>query len=216
MRSASYSPKESKAEKFGNFVAKQIRENKTRFLTIIGFVIGLLFFSIFIYMRFQTIESSASDRLSAAYMFFASGDRNQALSYLNDTISLFPKTPSAYQARLVAGDYFIEESKYDEALPYLQTAYEKAKPENMRPLALVRIIYLYDLKKDYEKAILYSNEFINKYDGNYLIKDVYMNLARFYILSGLPEDAKRIYNDVLIKFPATNEAAKAEENLKNF
>jgi tetratricopeptide (TPR) repeat protein len=149
-------------------------------------------------------------------MFFASGDRDKALSYLNDTISLFPKTPAAYQARLVAGDYFTDAGKYDDALPYLLISYEKAKPENLRPLALFRIIYLYDHKKDYEKAIFYSNEFISKFGGNYLVKDVYMNLAQFYILSGSREDAKRVYNDVLVNFPATNEAAKAEEILKDF
>jgi len=214
MRGVSYSVKESKAEKLGNFIVKQIKENRTRFFTVIGFSVGILFFAIFVYTRWQSLDYSASDRLSAAYASLSTGNKAQAVQYLNDTISRFPNTPAAYQARLTAGDILTEDAKYDEALLLFKTAYEKGRPAALKPLALFRIIYLYGSKKDYDNAVLYSNEFIKKFGGNYLIKDVYMNLAKFYAIKNSPEDAKRVYNEILINFPATNEAAKADEILK--
>ena len=214
MRGVSYSVKESKAEKLGNFIVKQIKENRTRFFTVIGFTVGILFLAVFVYTRWQSLDYSASDRLSAAFALLGMGDRAQAVQYLNDTISRFPNTAAAYQARLTAGDILTEEAKYDEALPLFQRTYEKGNPPSFKPLALFRIIYLYGSKKDYDNAIFYSNEFIKKFSSNYLIKDVYMNLAQFYAFKNLPEESRRVYREILINFPATNEAAKADEILK--
>ena len=178
------------------------------------FSAGILFFAIFFYMRWQALEYSASDRLSAAYIFLTMGDRTRGVETLNDTVSNYPNAPASYQARLTLGDFLIEEGKYDEALPFLQKTYEKGKPETFKPLGLFRIIYLYGAKKDYDNAVFYSNEFIKNFPNNYLIKDVYINLAGFYALKNLPEEEKRIYREILSKFPATNEAAKADEALK--
>jgi tetratricopeptide (TPR) repeat protein len=142
------------------------------------------------------------------------GDKTRAIQALNDTIAAFPNASAAYQARLTVGDFLIEEAKYDEALPLFQRTYEKGKPAAFKPLALFRMIYLYGSKKDYDNAILYSNEFIKKFGDNYLIKDVYINLARFYEFKNSPEDAVRVYQEILLNFPATGEAAKADEALK--
>ncbi|MDR2192282.1 MAG: tetratricopeptide repeat protein [Endomicrobium sp.] len=214
MRGISHSVKESKAEKVGNFIVKQIKENKTRVLTTAAFTVGVLLFAIFVFMRWQALDYSASDKLSAAYMLISSGDRTQAVQYLNDTISRFPNTPAAYQARLTLGDILTETAQYDEALPLFQITYKKGKPAALKPLGLFRMIYLYASKKDYDNAILYSNEFVKNFSGNFLIKNVYMNLAQFYTIKNLPEDAKRVYTEILTNFPATNEAAKADEILK--
>ncbi|MDR3113685.1 MAG: tetratricopeptide repeat protein [Endomicrobium sp.] len=214
MRGVSYAVKESKAEKLVNFIAKQIKENKTRFVTVICFAAGILFFTIFFYIRWQSLDYSASDRVSAAYMFFSMGDKARGIESLNTAVLSFPNAPASYQARLALSDFLIEEKKYDEALPLLQRTYEKGKPAAFKPLGLFRMIYLYGSKKDYDNAVFYSTEFIKNFSGSYLIKDVYINLAQFYELKNSPQDAKRVYSEILSNFPATNEAAKADEALK--
>lgn len=217
MRGSSHSGKKSKMDKLANFLIKQIKENRTRFFTIIGFTIGFIVLGIFVYARLQTLNETASDRVAAAYMSIMYGNQQDAITHLNNAIVYSRKTPAAYQARIIKADMLIDEKEYDKALQLLQETEESGKPELIRPLALSRIIYMYDQQKNYEKAILYSNDFINKYSDNFLIKDIYASLARYYNLSGASEDAKRVYGEILVKFPATAEAenaAKALQGLK--
>ncbi|MDR2427309.1 MAG: tetratricopeptide repeat protein [Endomicrobium sp.] len=201
--------KMSKADRFVNFLAKQIKENRTRFFTVIGFTLGVIMLSGFVFIRLQTLKESSSDRLAAAYMYLRSGNQQQAAAHLNNAIIYSGNTPAAYQARLVKADMMIENKDYTNALLLLKETEEKGVPELIKPLALSRIIYLYDQQKDYSNAILYSNEFINKYSDSFLIKDVYIGLARYYLLTNSQEDAKNVYNEILIKFPATREAEYA-------
>lgn len=206
--------KKSKIRDFVDFIGKEFKENRTRFFTIIGFTVGFIIFGVFFFARIQTLEFNASDRLTTAYMYISAGETQQAVNFLNDTINLYPKTPSAYQARLVKADLLIEHKEYDLALPLLKETYEKAKPETFKPLALVRIIYLYDCQKDYDNAIMYANEFINKYSTHFYIKDIYMNLAHYYISKDSPEDAKRVYNEIITMFPETAQAEYAAKVLE--
>ncbi|MCL1972728.1 MAG: tetratricopeptide repeat protein [Endomicrobia bacterium] len=204
----------SKFERFTNFLTKQIRENRTRFFTVLGFTAGFIILAVFIFVRLQTLNESASDRLAAAYMFLMNANRQEAMSHLNYAIAYSGKTPASYQARLVKADMLMDEKNYGAALPLLKETAEKGKPDLIRPLAMVRIIYAYDQQNDYQSAILASNEFIEKYPDHFLIRNVYLNLARYYQLTDSPEDAKRIYGEVLVKFPATKEAEYAEKVLR--
>ena len=47
-----------------------------------------------------------------------------------------------------------------------------------------------------------------------LFRSIYSGLARFYLITEAVEDAKRVYNEILAKFPATAEAEKAEKALQ--
>ncbi|MDR1196496.1 MAG: hypothetical protein LBL00_08490 [Endomicrobium sp.] len=204
----------SKADKIVNFLIKQIRENRTRLFTIIGFTLGIILLTGFVFIRLQTLNETASDRLAAAYMSLARGDQQQAKGHLNNAIAYSRNAPASYQARMVKADMLIEEKDYANALTLLKETEEKGNPELMRPLALSRIIYLYDQQKDYANAILYSNEFISKYEENFLIKNIYLDLARYYIFTQSPEEAKRVYGEIMTRFPATAEAEYAEKFLQ--
>ncbi|MCL2390311.1 MAG: tetratricopeptide repeat protein [Endomicrobia bacterium] len=205
----------TKLEKFADYIVNQIKNNRTRFFTIIGFTLGFLILGIFIYSRMSSFAISASDKLSMAYMYFNYGDSQKGAQLLEETISTFPKTSAAYQARLFKADMLIDKQQYDEALSLLLEVSKNAKPEALRPFALSRIIYLYDAQKDYHNAILYSNEFINNYKTNFLIKNMYLNLAQYYLSVGSVDDASRVYTDILVTFPATDEAAIAEKALND-
>ena len=206
--------KMSKFERFTNFLTKQIRENRTRFFTVLGFTAGFTILAIFIFVRLQTLNESASDRLAAAYMSLMSTNRQEAIVHLNYAVAYSGNTPASYQARLVKADILMDEKNYGAALPLLKETEEKGNPDMIKPLAMYRIIYAYDQQNDYQNAILSSNEFIAKYSDNFLIRNVYLNLARYYQLTNSPEDAGRIYGEVLVKFPATKEAEYAEKVLR--
>lgn len=206
--------RKSKADKIADFFTKQIKENRTRFFTAAGFTIGFILLGGFILLRFQTVKETSSDRLAAAYMSLMEKNEQEAAAHLNSAIVYARNTPAAYQARLVKADMMADKKEYGQALELLKETEEKGKPELIKPLALARIIYIYDQQNDYDNAILYANEFINKYSDSFLIKDVYSGLARFYLITEAVEDAKRVYNEILAKFPATAEAEKAEKALQ--
>jgi TolA-binding protein len=132
---------------------------------------------------------------------------------LNEVIVKYPKTSCAYQAKLLKADIFTELQSYDEALNILKEIESKAKPEIIRPLAASRIIYVYDVKKDYFNAITASKGFISRYPNHFLVKDIYLNLAEYYLITGSKDEAIKIFNEVLINFPATQEAERAQRRL---
>lgn len=205
----------SALRKAGDFIVKEIRENKSRLLMTVVVTAAFVLLGIFIFQRIQTLGVTASERLSYAYYYLGGGDVTKAVSYLDDAINNFSNTPASFQARLVRADIYLEEDDYDNALPLLSETVSKGKPQEIRPLALARIVNLYDRKGDYQTAAMYSNEFIGKYKAHYLIKDIYLNLARYYATLESSDDAKRVLNDILVTFPGTGEASAAEKMLDN-
>jgi predicted negative regulator of RcsB-dependent stress response len=156
---------------------------------------------------------AASDALSDAYVSFAQGQQDQGLALLNDVIAKYPKTSAAYQASLFLGDYYISLGNFNDALTYLSKTSTDAKPSDLRPLALARIIYVWDLRNEFINAKDASENFIKTYPDHFLTKSIYISLARYYAILGSLDDVKRICNDILTKFPATEEATIADNTL---
>jgi predicted negative regulator of RcsB-dependent stress response len=193
---------------------KIVNKSTMKVLTIIIVVILIAIAAVFIYCsRVHKIDDLSAIGLAKAYSAFANGDQQAGIAMLDEVIAKYPKTPSAYQALLSRADIFTELQSYGEALNILKEIENNAKPEIIRPLALARIIYVYDSKKDYFNAVTASKEFIAKYQGHFLTRDIYLNLAEYYIATGAKDEAIKTFNGVLINFPATQEAEKAQKRL---
>ncbi|MDR1784758.1 MAG: tetratricopeptide repeat protein [Endomicrobium sp.] len=190
--------------------------SKVKIFIVVAFLnIGLIFAGAFIYFKFKGNNKMSSNKLSEAYTSFARGDIRNGFTIIDEVIARFPKTLAVYQARLIKADILIEMHRYEEALRILEEVLNNGKPKIIKPLASSRIIYLYDSKKDYSKAILASSRFIKKYPDHFLTKDIYLNLAEYYLISGSKNDAIRVFNEVAIKFSNTREAEKARNRLNN-
>ncbi|MDR1511853.1 MAG: tetratricopeptide repeat protein [Endomicrobium sp.] len=189
--------------------------NKVKIFMVVGLALVVGLISMKMFARFELNESNkmSSDKLSEACAFFALGDVKNGFVLIDEVISRFPRTAAACQARLFKADAFIEMCKYNEALKILQEILNSEELETMRSLADARIIYLYDSKKDYPKAIFASSEFIKKYPNHFLTRDIYLNLAEYCFFFGFKEDAIRIFNEVVIRFPNTREAKNAQSRL---
>jgi predicted negative regulator of RcsB-dependent stress response len=197
-------------EKFFNIVNK----STIKALTIIIVVVLIVIAVVSIYCsRSRKINNLSAVDLAKAYSAFANGDQQSGISILDAIIAKYPKTSAAYQALLSRADIFTELQSYDKALNTLKGIETIAKPEIIRPLAASRIIYVYDAKKDYFNAITSSKEFIAKYPNHFLVKDTYLNLAEYYLITGSKDEAIKTFNEVLINFPATREAEKAQKRL---
>ncbi|MDR2773086.1 MAG: tetratricopeptide repeat protein, partial [Elusimicrobiota bacterium] len=179
-------------------------QGKKAITLIIGAVVAILIvvlIVIFVNQRSTKLNDEASDRLSEAYGSFAASNDEQGLAFLNDIVTNYPKTSAAYQARLFLGDYYVGLGNFNEALAYLATTSTDATPEELRPLALARIIYLYDVRNEFINARNSAQEFVNLYPSHFLTKSVYISLARYYALTGSIDDVRRVCNEILSKFP---------------
>jgi predicted negative regulator of RcsB-dependent stress response len=194
------------------FAVKQIRKNKIKFFAVAVFVLATIFIGILI-LRIHTAEETSSAKLAVAYASFIYGDKKSGIALIDETIAKFPKTSAAYHASLIKADFLAEIHKYDEALKILTKTVNNGKSDAIKPLAHARIIYIYDSKKDYSNAALVSKEFIAKYPDRFLIKDIYLNLAEYYLLSGSKDEAVKVFNEVSVNFPATRAAESARNRL---
>ncbi|MDR1122849.1 MAG: hypothetical protein LBL02_02360 [Endomicrobium sp.] len=193
-----------------------ITKSAIKVLTITIFIALIAVVIIFIYCycsKIRKIDNLSSLGLAKAYSTFANGNQQLGIVMLDEVIAKYPKAPASYQAKLSRADIFIELQSYDEALNILKEIEIKAKSEAIKSLALARIIYIYDSKKDYFGAITASKEFIGKYFDHFLIRDIYLNLAEYHLVTGSKDEAVKTFNEVLISFPATQEAEKAQKRI---
>jgi tetratricopeptide (TPR) repeat protein len=205
----------SKIANATSFVGSQFKEHRVRTFTVLGSVVVLLLLFLLIVSRIQKYDIYASDKYSQGYGTIIVGNQAQGLAILEDLIKVYPKTPASFEARLLLSEYNLSLSNFSQALNYLFEVSNKGNPKAMRPLGLYRIIVIYDQTNDVDNAIRYAKEFTEKYKDHFLVKDVYMNLARFYLIKNLPQDAKKVYSDIVAKFPATDEATIAMRLLEN-
>lgn len=193
---------------------ERIKRHKTSFLSTFIFVAVIVFFIIFAYVRIQTINSLASDKLDMATKIIASGNIEQGLSIMDDLMNNYKRTPAAYRAMLMKSTYFINQKNYEQAEQLLKNFIENAVPEIVKPIGYPLLISIYDDTGNLEQAVTQSKEFLSKYENNYLAPSVSENLARLYELSGKTEEAKQMYKDIIDKYFGTVYANKASDKLK--
>ncbi|MDR1260054.1 MAG: tetratricopeptide repeat protein [Endomicrobium sp.] len=186
-----------------------------RFFVSVIFVFGLVFFGIFTFLKFSKsrINDMASTKIALALAYVFQGDYENGFDLINKTALSFPKTSAVYQGKLIQADVLVDQCKYEEALRILIEISNNGIPDIIKPLASLRIIYIYDSQKDHFNAINATKEFINKYPDHFLVGDIYLNLGEYYVITGFKDDAINVFNDVLIKFPGTYEARTAQNRL---
>jgi len=191
-----------------------IKRNRKPLFSIVVTVLVVALLVTFIYVRIQTINSSASDKLDMATKLIASQNVEQGLSIIDDVINTYKTSPSAYRAMIMKASYLINQKKYEEAEQVLKVYIANAKPEIVKPIGYPLLISVYDDNNNIEQAILTSKEFLSKYSDNYLAPSVMENMARLYELSDKKEEAKQIYKDIVDKFFGTVYASRASDKLK--
>ncbi|GHT39273.1 hypothetical protein AGMMS49593_09910 [Endomicrobiia bacterium] len=202
----------AKAKLFGFTIAQKSKISIVKIIGLVFLVVCVVGTSVSC-SGFQKKDDLASKKLSLAYTALAQGNQTLAIALLDETITKFSKTPSAYRARLVKADMLTDSGSYDDALSILNETLNVGKPDVIKPLAKAGIIYVYDSKKDYSSAIVASKEFIDKYPDHFLAKDICLNLAQYHLMLGSKDKAIRAFNKVLINFPKTREAKKAQNRI---
>jgi len=195
-------------------IINKIKKNKTTFFTVIAFVIGITLFTIFFCYRLQVMKDTASTKLAVAISYISSGNTDQGLNIIDEVINKYSNTPPAYRAMLMKSNYFISQSKYDEAEQLLKNIINNARPDTVKPLAYPSLILVYDNMNKIDKAIETSKEFLLKYETNYLVASVTENLARLYELSGNELEAQNTYKKLMDIYPNTDYSERAKSKVK--
>jgi tetratricopeptide (TPR) repeat protein len=221
------------AEKFFGIINKEVVKmqrnllkkeatifTKSNVKILVAVIVGVLFVvaGVFIhYSRIRRIDNLASDSLGKALSLYFEDSNRQAddtlFELLDEVITKYPKTPAGELAKLFKAHALIRLKAYDKALSVLEDLEKNSNVVAVKPLAGQEVIYVYDSKKDFPNAITASKKFIDKYPDDLRIKDVYLNLAEYYAASGLQDEAVKTFNEIVINFPATQEAEKAQKRL---
>lgn len=197
------------AEKFIDF----IKNNQTTIFTVLGFTIGIIILVVFIYTRIQIVNANSSDKLTMATQYIAQTQIEQGINMLDDIITNYPNTPSAYRAMLMKANYLYSQKEYEQAKELAQTVISKAKPDTVKPLAYPLLIAIFDNLQNTEAAIETSKTFIEKYNGNFLVPSVMENLARLYETVNNIEESKKVYEQIINSFPDTAYAQRAKSKI---
>jgi tetratricopeptide (TPR) repeat protein len=180
---------------------------------IIALLCFIFIFSVPIFAQTQD-EMAAADILSGACANLSVGNQEAGLVMLNELVDDYSKTPAAYQARLFLGDYYTSIQNYNDALTVLMYAKNNAKPIALRPLALARIINIWDIRGEWINAKDASEEFVKKYSDNFLAKSIYLSLARYYALLGDTRNTERVCEEIIMKYPDSEEATIADNTIR--
>ena len=203
--------KRNNYDKILNFIKK----NRNAVVTALCFVIGIILFVIFVNARLNILANDASDKLTIATNYIANNNIEQGFKIIDNIIDQYSNTTASYRARFMKATHLISEKQYEQAEVLLKYIIENGKPKTIKPLAYPSLILINEETGSIDRAIEYSNIFLNSYPDNYLVPSVMENLARFYKLTNKVEQANQLYQKIKDTFPNSEYFVRAEQNLSD-
>lgn len=164
-------------------------------------------------------EADAARALAGAYGVLRGeqagkpGTPEEAIKGFREVIKLHRGTLAAEESLIAAGNLQSEAGKVDEALAsyseYL-TAYPRGR---FRLMAALGKAFAQEAKGDLQGAAQTLSEALDRDRENPLAGEAYMSLARVYEGLKKPEDAMRVYGQVVERFNQTNWAQLALQRM---
>ena len=203
--------KKNELEDFVVLIAEWIKHNQSIFFSVAGIIIGFIIFGIFFFSQFYTLNNRASEKLAFGQSMLYQGQAEQGSKLIDEVINQYTKTPAALQAILIKADYLMSLKKNDEAEKLLLTAADKEKPKEIIPLILSSLGSVQENEGKYQQALGTYNSFLTRFPDNYIAPKIYESLGRVYELINSPVEAKAIYEKMVLLYPSTPWATKAQE-----
>jgi TolA-binding protein len=143
----------------------------------------------------------------------SSGDPEEAVKLFQEVVRQFPKTRSAEEALIALGNVQYGAGKIDQALTsfsqYL-TAFPRGR---LRTEAGLGKAYAQEAKGDFQGAAQTLSQILDQDKDDPLAGEAYMCLARFYEELKKPDDAMRVYGEVVEKYSQTRWAQSAVQRM---
>lgn len=112
----------------------------------------------------------------------------------------------------VKAELLYRKGKLEESIKILKKL--KQNHSNISTHTALLLLNIFESKKDYNAAIKEAKEFMAKFREHYKIPEVMMKMAYAYDNSGNKKEARRIYNEILIKYPKSPLAPLARIELE--
>lgn len=189
------------------------KNNRMLFFSIAGIVLGAGILSFFFFTTYNEIKIRASDKLSMAQGSLSQGQTAQAIGMIDEVITKYPNTASAFQARLSKAEYLNSQKKYDEAQALVMPVIEGGNPKTIIPLALSILGTSQENAQKYKEAAETYNKFLDKYPDHFLAPKTYESLGRVYELINSPAEAKAVYEKLALLYPASAWSKRAQERI---
>ncbi len=117
------------------------------------------------------------------------------------------------RASLLLADIHFQNQEFNEAEALYSTVINNSSPEqNNYQMAQIGLVYIYESKKNYEKAIELLKSVIDA-DTTFPLFEVYWNLSRCYELNNDDPNALLILREMQIKFKEHPQANKIERRI---
>ena len=137
----------------------------------------------------------------------------ESVKALQQVVKEYPNTPSAEEALLSIGNDQYATGKIDDALATFDQ-YLKAFPRGrFRVMAALGKAYAQEAKGDFQGAAQTLSQTLERSKDNPLDGEVYMSLGRVNEELKKPDDAMKVYGQVVEKYPQTRWAQDAMQRM---
>jgi len=141
------------------------------------------------------------------------GNAEEAKKLLEEVITRFPGTVAAQESLIRLGNMQYDGGKYDEAAA-TYTKYLSTYPRGpFRMLAGIGKAYAEEAKRDLPAAVKTLSDLVEAAKNDPMAGEAYSDLARLYEESKKPEDALRVYGEIVERFPQTRWAQHALQRM---
>lgn len=142
-------------------------------------------------------------QLGAAQTHAINNQRDAESQVLTDALQRYPRTQAFTYAQFMKGELLGTQGNHKEAAEVYSTLAERARPQQLRPLALLALATQLELAGELDRSIQVLNSFLQLYPDHFLTPRAYESLARVQELKGSAPAALPIYDRLTLLYPQT-------------
>jgi outer membrane protein assembly factor BamD (BamD/ComL family) len=131
------------------------------------------------------------------------GNSEEATKGFAEVVRQFPGTSAAEESLVRLGNMQYDGGKYDDAIASFGKYLATYGRGNFRILVGIGKAYAEDAKGDHQAAVKTLSELVATVKDDPMLGEAYSDLARFFEEAKKPEDALRVYGQIVERFPRT-------------
>ncbi len=143
----------------------------------------------------------------------STGNSEEAAKFFREIVKQFPNSRSAEESLVALGNLQYGAGKTDDALATFSQYLTTFKRGRFTLEAGLGKAYSQEAKGDFQGAAQTLSQVLDKNKGDPLAGESYMSLARLYEEMKKPDDAMRVYGDVVEKYAQTRWAQRAMQRM---
>lgn len=137
------------------------------------------------------------------------GRYEDAKRSLDDFIEKYPLSEKAAESYYLMGDSGFKQGEYNDSIKYFDRAISISPGAKWRAFALYRMAQGYFKNDNHDESAKRFAECVKNSDNPFLISNSLLGIARNYVKKGMAQDALRICDDVMEKFPENDVSIEA-------